>query len=181
MIVIVQGQILLFCHKILLVPPILRKFTRICLMVCRLFLQSRKTKLLKSNKHLMTFVKVNNNTHRSISNFVDEFFQGFPAGLGKEESNGFPPVNIHETADAYHLELSAPGRSKEDFKLAIDNGQLTISFEKKEEGKTEDYKTIRKEFSFRSFKRSFNLDDRIDSNNIQAKYENGVLKLLLPL
>ena len=128
----------------------------------------------------MTLVKVNNNGQRSLSHFVDEFFQGFPAGLGKEEGFGFPPVNIHETADAYHLELSAPGRSKEDFKLSLDNGQLTISFEKKEENRTEDYKTIRKEFSFRSFKRSFNLDDRIDTNGIQAKYENGVLKLLLP-
>jgi HSP20 family protein len=128
----------------------------------------------------MTLVKVNNNGHRSLSNFVDEFFQGFPAGHGKDESYGFPPVNIHETADAYHLELSAPGRNKEDFKLGLENGQLTIGFEKKEETKTEDYKTIRKEFSFRGFKRSFNLDDRIDTNAIQAKYENGVLKLLLP-
>jgi len=128
----------------------------------------------------MTLVKVNNNGHRSLSHFVDEFFQGFPAGLGKDESFGFPPVNVHETADAYHLELSAPGRSKEDFKLSVENGLLTVSFEKKEETKTEDYKTIRKEFSFKSFKRSFNLDDRIDANGIQAKYENGVLKLLLP-
>jgi len=125
----------------------------------------------------MTLVKVNNNGHRSLSQFVDEFFQGFPA---KEESFGFPPVNIHETADAYHLELSAPGRSKEDFKLSLDNGQLTIGFEKKDETRTEEYKTIRKEFSFRTFKRSFNLDDRIDTTGIQAKYENGVLKLLLP-
>lgn len=128
----------------------------------------------------MTLVKVNNNGQKYLSSFVDEFFQGFPAGLGRDESLGFPPVNIHETTDAYHLELSAPGRSKEDFKLSVDNGQLTVGFEKKEETKTEDYKTIRKEFSFKSFKRSFNLDDRIDSNGIQAKYENGVLKLLLP-
>ena len=89
-------------------------------------------------------------------------------------------MNIHETKDAYHLELSAPGRNKEDFQLSIDKGQLTIAFEKKEETKTEDYKTVRKEFSFKSFKRTFNLDDRIDTNGIQAKYENGVLKLLLP-
>jgi HSP20 family protein len=128
----------------------------------------------------MTLVKVNNNGHRSLSNFVDEFFQGLPAGPAREESFGFPPVNVHETADAFHLELAAPGRSKEDFKLTIDGGQLTIGFEKKEETKTEDYKTIRKEFSFKSFKRSFNLDDRIDAGAIQAKYENGVLKLLLP-
>lgn len=125
----------------------------------------------------MTLVKVNNNGHRNLANFVDEFFQGFPA---KEESFGFPPVNIHETANAYHLELSVPGRNKDDFKLSLENGQLTISFEKKEETRDEDYKTIRREFSFRSFKRSFNLDDRIQTEAIEAKYENGVLKLLLP-
>jgi HSP20 family protein len=128
----------------------------------------------------MTLVKVNNNGQKSLSNFVDEFFQGFPAGLSRDENLGFPPVNIHETAEAYHLELAAPGRTKEDFKLTIDGGQLIVGFEKKEETKTEDYKTIRKEFSFKSFKRSFNLDDRIDASGIQAKYENGVLKLLLP-
>lgn len=129
----------------------------------------------------MTLVKVNNGAgQRSLSNFVDEFFNELPAAWGKESNFGFPPVNIHETADAYHLELSAPGRSKEDFKLALENGLLTISFEKKEENKTEEYKTVRKEFSYKSFKRSFNLDDRIDANAIQAKYENGVLKLYLP-
>lgn len=128
----------------------------------------------------MTLVKVNNNGHRSLTNFVDEFFQGFPAGFGRDESFGFPPVNVHETKDAYHLELSAPGRSKEDFKLNVDNGLLTVSFEKKEETRTEEYKTIRKEFSFKSFKRTFNLDETVDTNGIQAKYENGVLKLYLP-
>ncbi|MES1159496.1 MAG: Hsp20/alpha crystallin family protein [Bacteroidota bacterium] len=127
----------------------------------------------------MTLVKVNNGATRSLSSFVDEFFHELPS-WGREGYSSFPPVNIHETADAYHLEVSAPGRSKEDFKLALENGQLIISFDKKEETKTEDYKTIRKEFSFRSFKRSFNLDDRINSEAIQAKYENGVLKLYLP-
>jgi HSP20 family protein len=149
--------------------------------VRRLSSSSRRTNLKNlKNKKIMTLVKVNNNGQKSLSSFVDEFFQGFPAGLGRDESFGFPPVNIHETADAYHLELSAPGRSKEDFKLSVEAGQLTVAFEKKEETKTEDYKTIRKEFSFKSFKRSFNLDDRINSDGIQAKYENGVLKLLLP-
>lgn len=129
----------------------------------------------------MTLVKVNNAAHRSISNFVDEFFNEIPANWGGREGNfGFPPVNIHETKDAYHLELNAPGRSKEDFVLSFENGLLTVSFEKKEEVKSEDYKTIRKEFSYKNFKRSFTLDDKIDSNGIQAKYENGVLKLLLP-
>jgi HSP20 family protein len=129
----------------------------------------------------MTLVKLNNHLgQKSLSSFVDEFFQDLPGNLGKDWNPGFPPVNIHETKDAYHLELNAPGRNKEDFSINVDNGLLTVGFEKKEENKTEDYKTIRKEFSYKSFKRSFNLDERIDGGAIQAKYENGVLKLYLP-
>jgi HSP20 family protein len=130
----------------------------------------------------MPHVNFNNNNsgHKILSNLVDELFYEIPATLGREWNSAFPPVNIYETKDAYHLELSAPGRSKEDFTLNIENGLLTISFEKKEEAKTEDYKTVRKEFSFKGFKRSFNLDERIDTATIQAKYENGVLKLYLP-
>ena len=78
------------------------------------------------------------------------------------------------------MELNAPGRNKEDFKINIENGLLTISFEKKVENVSEDVKSVRKEFSFESFKRSFNIDEKIQADNIQAKYENGVLKLYLP-
>lgn len=129
----------------------------------------------------MTLVKLNNHlAQKGFSSFVDEFFQELPGSLAKDWNAGFPPVNIHETKDAYHLELNAPGRNKEDFSINVDNSLLTVGFEKKEESKTEDYKTIRKEFSYKTFKRSFNLDERIDGSAIQAKYENGVLKLYLP-
>ncbi|HMH20567.1 MAG TPA: Hsp20/alpha crystallin family protein [Puia sp.] len=128
----------------------------------------------------MTQVKFNNHPYKSLSNLVNGFFNEIPSGLGQEFSFGFPPVNIHETSDAYHLEVSAPGRSKEDIKLNVENGLLTISYEKKEEAAAEDYKTVRKEFSFKNFKRSFTLDDRIDAGAVQAKYENGVLKVFLP-
>ncbi len=129
----------------------------------------------------MTLVKLNNTpVHRPFTSLVDEFLN---TGFGRNwnsEGWAFPPVNIHETADAYHLELSVPGRNKEDFKVNVENGLLTISFEKKEESKSEDYKTVRREFSYRSFKRSFNIDQTVDAEKIQAKYENGLLKLLLP-
>jgi HSP20 family protein len=129
----------------------------------------------------MSIVKFNHAPQRAFTNLFDELFNELPAFTGKEWNNwSFPPVNIHETADAYHVELSVPGRSKEDFKVNIENGLLTISFEKKEEAKNEDYKTVRREFSFRSFKRSFNLEDHIDAEKIEAKYENGLLKLHLP-
>ena len=131
----------------------------------------------------MTLVKVNNSAlSRPFSNLFDELINELPSfgrtwnGSGLE----FPPVNIHETPEAFHLELSVPGRNKEDFKLNVENNLLTISYEKKEETKSEDYKTIRREFSFKGFARSFNLDEQVDSAKIQAKYENGLLKILLP-
>jgi len=130
----------------------------------------------------MTLVKLNNNVNRPFGNLVDELFNEFPAfsrGWTNESWN-FPPVNINETPEAYHLELSVPGRTKEDFKVNVENGLLTISYEKKEESKTEEYKTVRREFSYRSFKRSFSIDEQVDAENIKAKYENGLLKLLLP-
>ena len=55
-----------------------------------------------------------------------------------------------------------------------------MSFEKKEENKSETQKTVRREFTYQSFKRSFNVDENINTENIQAKYENGILALTLP-
>lgn len=125
-------------------------------------------------------VKVHNPVQKNLNSFFDEFFNELPA-FGKTINNLFTPAaNIVETADAYHVELNVPGRNKEDFSITVDKGLLTISYEKKEETKNEDLKVIRKEFSFQGFKRSFNLDDKINAEAIQAKYENGLLKLFLP-
>lgn len=125
-------------------------------------------------------VKVHTPVQKNLNSFFDEFFNELPA-FGKTVNNLFTPAaNIIETADAYHVELNVPGRNKEDFSITVDKGLLTISYEKKEETKNEDLKVVRKEFSFQSFKRSFSLDDKINAEAIQAKYENGLLKLLLP-
>jgi HSP20 family protein len=131
----------------------------------------------------MTLVKTNYKpVQRSFNNLFEDFFNELPAVWGNaySQSGNNPPVNIVETADAYHLELSAPGRNKEDFKINIENGMLTIGFEKKDETPREDIRTVRREFTYQSFKRSFSLDDKIDTTQVQAKYENGLLKLLLP-
>jgi HSP20 family protein len=94
--------------------------------------------------------------------------------------SSLPAVNIYETNDAYHLELNVPGRNKEDFKVNIENGVLAVSYEKPEEKQSDDLKTVRKEFAFESFNRSFHVDETINFENIQAKYENGLLKFWLP-
>ena len=126
----------------------------------------------------MTLVR-NNFRPVSFGAAFNDFFNELPAFADKAGLN-FPPVNIAETADGYHVELNAPGRNKEDFKINLDNGLLTISYEKKDETKKDDVKSIRKEFSFQSFKRSFSLEDKVDASNIQAKYESGLLKIYLP-
>lgn len=128
----------------------------------------------------MTMVKLHSPVQKNLNNFFDEFFNELPA-FGKTVNNLFSPaVNIVETPEAYHLELNAPGRNKEDFQISVDKGLLTISYEKKEEAKNENVKVVRREFSFQSFKRSFTVDEKINAEAIEAKYENGLLKLLLP-
>ncbi len=131
----------------------------------------------------MTLVKVNNPMTKSFDGLVNDFLNDFPATFGKtmrEDVFGFPPVNIRENADAYQLDIAAPGLEKSDFNLNLDKNILTVSTEKKEENKEENPKFIRKEFSYKAFKRSFTVDEKIDATNISAKYENGILKVALP-
>ncbi|SEM35987.1 HSP20 family protein [Chitinophaga rupis] len=134
----------------------------------------------------MTFVKFNQHpAHRTLGGLMDEVFNN-TSKLWKDDIltsdffGTYPPVNITENKEAYVLDILVPGWSKEDFKLNLENNVLTISAEKKAEPKAEDQKQIRREFNFRSFKRSFTLDESVDADKIQAKYENGVLNLQLP-
>ena len=131
----------------------------------------------------MTLVKVNNPINKTFDGLMNELFNELPMNFGKsirEDVLHFPPANIIEKTDFYQIELAAPGMEKTDFNVKLDGKILTISTEKKEETKTENEKMIRKEFSYKSFKRSFTLDEKINAANITARYENGILKLELP-
>lgn len=89
-----------------------------------------------------------------------------------------PNVNIRENNDAILLELAAPGMTKEDFKIDLENDYLTISSEKEENKETiGEYKS--REFSYNNFSRSFVLPDTVDQDKIEAKYENGILAIAL--
>ena len=129
----------------------------------------------------MTLLKINQ-PKRYGSDWMGEFFNDLPSAFGKTigEESFLPKVNINETNDAYVLQVSAPGRTKEDFKISLEKNLLTISSEKKDEQQTENEKQIRREFSFQSFKRTFTVDEKIDAEKIDAKYENGLLTLTLP-
>ena len=91
-----------------------------------------------------------------------------------------PAANVKETETEYVLELAIPGRKKEDFNVEIDNDILTISSEVKSEENKEDDGYTRREFTFSSFKRVFSLPETISLDKINATYEDGILKFVLP-
>ncbi|MCT7528428.1 Hsp20/alpha crystallin family protein [Aliarcobacter cryaerophilus] len=91
-----------------------------------------------------------------------------------------PTVNTREGEFAYHVDVDLPGVKKEDIKVDLNKGILTISGERKtkEEVKKEDYYKI--ETYFGKFSRSFTLPDNVDIENIEAKSDNGVLEIVIP-
>ena len=117
-----------------------------------------------------------------LPSFVDEFFTPwkgiFEGGFDRKFS--MPAVNVSETKDDYKLSVAAPGMKKEDFKIDVDSNMLTISSEKEESKEEKDKKFTRKEYSYSSFSRSFTLPEEINQAKIDAKYEDGVLKISLP-
>ena len=114
----------------------------------------------------------------------DDFFKPWNewfdnAGLWGRVLN-IPAVNITEQKDDYLVSLAAPGMKKEDFKIDVDGNMLTISAEKEDSKEEKDKKFTRKEFNYSSFSRTFTLPEEILKEKIEAKYEDGVLKIVLP-
>lgn len=108
--------------------------------------------------------------------FFDFESELLPARLGIN----VPSVNVTETSKDYLLELAAPGLERKDFDVQLQNHTLIISAEKEEEKKEKEGKYARREYSFNSFVRSFTLPDDIKESSIDARYENGVLKVSIP-
>mgnify|MGYP003301158454 CR=1 FL=1 len=95
-----------------------------------------------------------------------------------------PAVNIIEKDNQFDIQVAAPGMTKDDFKISInDNNELVILLEKKNEDEQKDEqkgKWLRREFSYASYSQSFTIPDEVEEDRITAKMENGVLNILLP-
>ena len=91
-----------------------------------------------------------------------------------------PSVNIRETGKEYIFEVAAPGLERKDFDLELENHVLKISVEKEEKTEDKDNGYYRKEYSFSSFARSFTLPENVKEGSIDAKYENGILRVTVP-
>lgn len=119
------------------------------------------------------------------ANFANDFFSSdWSDWTNRHFSNTnttLPAVNIKENTDAFFVEMAAPGMSKDDFKIELDNGLLTISSEKTDKNENKEGENFtRQEFSYQSFSRSFTLPKTVETEKISAKYENGVLYLEIP-
>jgi len=92
-----------------------------------------------------------------------------------------PSVNIKEDSEGYKVEMAAPGFTKKDFKIEINNDVLTISSEKRVGNELdEEEQFTKREFSYQSFSRSFSLPATVENDKISAKYENGILNISIP-
>lgn len=116
-----------------------------------------------------------------VFNWGDSLFEkGEKLMQPLRKGNVVPAVNVSETEEAYQLELAAPGKVKEDFKVEVENGTISISSEEEVSNESENKNYTRKEYSYNSFSRSFTLPENVSEEEIEAKYQNGVLKLTLP-
>lgn len=115
-----------------------------------------------------------------LSEFFDINNSFIPGLIEKSWSQSVPSVNIIENGKEFKIELAAPGFDKKDFNVNIENNFLTISAEKKEEKEEKEGHFTRKEFSYDSFSRSFNLPGNVLGDNVEAKYLDGILKLIIP-
>lgn len=114
----------------------------------------------------------------NLSRFFDDSFFG---SSGLRDRAGLPPVNVREEDKMYELELYAPGLKKQDFQISVHGDTMTIAFERQENKEhTEKKGWVRREYSCQSFNRSFTLDETIDAQKISAKYEDGVLRVMVP-
>lgn len=119
----------------------------------------------------------NSITSSSISDILDEMLSEFSHTSDKFSE---PSINVKETDTLHQIQLSAPGYKKENFKIDIDENLLTISNEFKEEKSEENETWTRKEFKRSSFYRSFFLPRNLNTDEISAKYEDGILYIDVP-
>jgi len=111
---------------------------------------------------------------------INEFFNSPIGSVFKDEVTfNTPAINVHETEKGYFISLAAPGLTKEDFKVDLEQGILNISVNKELKTLEEGVKVTRREFSYFNFKHSFSLPEDVDATKIDAEYVNGILEVSL--
>ncbi len=131
----------------------------------------------------MTLLRRAHNGYPTFTNLFEDIFSNVDNGHIFKNNETLPSVNIAEDNNGFKIEFAAPGLTKEEFKIDLDNNVLTVGSEKKEEKeeKEESNKNFtRREFNYSSFTRSFTLPDSAYGEKITAEYQNGILNIEIP-
>lgn len=110
----------------------------------------------------------------------DDFFRPWNDWFGNERTMTVPAVNVSENKDDYQISVAAPGLKKNDFNIDVEGNMLKISCEKEESREEKEERYSRTEYNYSCFSRTFTLPEEVMKDNIEAVYEDGVLRLTLP-
>ena len=128
----------------------------------------------------MALIKYHNNyAPATFGNLVDRFFND-NFFSGEVTSNFTPTVDVIETEEQFEIRFSVPGVAKDEIKIDLDKGKLTVSGERKMEEKTEKRNYHSVETRYGTFSRSFYLPENINEDKIEADHKNGVLNVVIP-
>lgn len=140
--------------------------------------------------HLQQLIKTENmNTmncsprrmHRGYINNWPSLFDEMLSGKNASNNSNLPSVNISDNETNWHIEVSAPGFAKEDFKVNFEKDVLTVSAETISDSEKAEKNYTRREFSVGSFSRSFRVkESSVEAEKITAVYDNGILNITLP-
>ncbi len=115
-----------------------------------------------------------------MRSFISDFFNNDNFFEREFMDRSFvPAVNVKESDKSFEIEVAAPGLKKKDFTVNVENRVLHISTESEEENEESHDNYMRKEFSYRSFSRSFSIPEHVDENEVSAAYDDGVLTVTL--
>jgi len=117
------------------------------------------------------------NSISSLSELMNEMFT--EEKLGNAANCSTPPANVVESKFDFRIEMAVPGFEKSDFSIDLNKKMLTISLDKNVDENTEERFNY-KEFNYNKFSRTFRLSDKINTENINAIYKNGLLQVVLP-
>lgn len=134
---------------------------------------------------MMNLVRFQNPRYAVNRNLVDELYNSFLKNDYHENylknCNRQPATNVFETEKNFKIELYLPGFAKEDVLLNYHKNVLTIKVDKKEEeAQKEEFKYAHREFETFNFEKQFKIPNSVNTENIDAKFENGILNIVLP-
>jgi len=117
----------------------------------------------------------------SLNRLFDRFFED--QATDSRQDYAFPPANIAEEEKDFRIELAVPGYKKSDFNIELDENLLHVSLKEDSDENQNNQETgsyLRREFGLGGFCRSFRLSDKVEKENIKARYENGILMITIP-